>query len=85
LLVAHDLRLVRHLCTRVAVMYRGRIVETGSADAVLHAPVHPYTQALVSAMPGPDPSGARARVRFDPATFDPGAELRELAPGHWAL
>ena len=48
LLVAHDLRLVRHVCSRVAVMYRGRIVETGSAGAVLDTPVHPYTRALVS-------------------------------------
>ena len=49
LLVAHDLRLVRHVCSQVAVMYRGRIVEMGAADAVLRAPVHPYTRALVSA------------------------------------
>ncbi|MFO7692527.1 MAG: ATP-binding cassette domain-containing protein [Vicinamibacterales bacterium] len=53
LLIAHDLRLVRHLCTRVAVMHRGRIVETGSAAAVLQTPDHPYTRALVAAMPGP--------------------------------
>ena len=52
LLVAHDLRLVRHVCSRVAVMHRGRIVETGRAEAVLNAPAHPYTRALVSAVPG---------------------------------
>ena len=84
LLVAHDLRLVRHLCARIAVMYRGRIVETGETDAIFHAPAHPYTQALLSAMPEPDPACQRARVRYDAATFDPGAGLRELAPGHWA-
>ena len=84
LLVAHDLRLVTHLCARVAVMYRGRIVETGRADAVLRAPVHPYTRALVSAVPDPDPGGQQSRIRFDAATFDPGAGLREVAPGHFA-
>jgi ABC-type oligopeptide transport system ATPase subunit len=84
LLVAHDLRLVTHLCTRVAVMYRGRIVETGRADAVLRAPAHPYTRALVSAVPDPGPGSQQPRIRFDAATFDPGAGLREVAPGHFA-
>jgi oligopeptide transport system ATP-binding protein len=84
MLVAHDLRLVRHLCSRVAVMYRGRIVETGAADAVFRAPAHPYTRALISAMPDPGPGAARRRIRFDEAAFDPGADLREQAPGHWA-
>ena len=49
LLVAHDLRLIRHVCSRVAVMYQGRIVEMGRAEAVLNAPAHPYTRALVDA------------------------------------
>ena len=84
LLVAHDLRLVRHVCTRLAVMYRGRIVETGRADAVFRAPAHPYTRALMSAMPDVDSTGGQARVRFDPAAFDPSADLREVEPGHWA-
>jgi ABC-type oligopeptide transport system ATPase subunit len=84
LLVAHDLRLVRHVCARLAVMYRGRIVETGRSEAIFRAPAHPYTRALMSAMPGADPGDEPARVRFDAATFDPGADLRELAPGHWA-
>jgi ABC-type oligopeptide transport system ATPase subunit len=84
LLVAHDLGLVRHVCARVAVMYGGRIVETGRADEVFQAPAHPYTRALVSAMPDPAPGGGQPRVRYDAATFDPGADLREVAPGHWA-
>jgi peptide/nickel transport system ATP-binding protein len=84
LLVAHDLRLVRHLCTRAAVMYRGRIVEAGDAGAVFRAPAHPYTRALMSAMPVPVPGGGEPRVRYDGAAFDPAAELREIAPAHWA-
>jgi ABC-type oligopeptide transport system ATPase subunit len=84
LLVAHDLSLVRHLCTRVAVMYRGRIVEMGRADAVFHAALHPYTRALISAMSDPDPRGEQQRIRFDAAAFDPRADLREQAAGHWA-
>lgn len=51
LFVSHDLRLVRHLAHEVAVMYLGRIVEYGSADAVLDMPQHPYTQALLRAAP----------------------------------
>jgi ABC-type oligopeptide transport system ATPase subunit len=84
LLVAHDLRLVRHLASRLAVMYRGRIVEMGRADAVFHAPAHAYTRALLSAAPDPRGGGAPDRLRFDHAAFDPGLELREVAPGHWA-
>jgi ABC-type oligopeptide transport system ATPase subunit len=84
LLVAHDLHLVRHVCTRVAVMYRGRIVETGRADAVFRAPAHAYTRALISAMPGVEHAGQAARIRFDAADFDASAELREVEPGHWA-
>jgi peptide/nickel transport system ATP-binding protein/oligopeptide transport system ATP-binding protein len=84
LLVAHDLRLVRHLCSRVAVMYRGRIVETGGTDALFGAPAHPYTRALLSAIPDPGPGGRRPRTRYDAATFDAEADLREVAPGHWA-
>jgi ABC-type oligopeptide transport system ATPase subunit len=48
LFIAHDLRLVRHLCSRVAVMYQGRIVETGPIEAIFGAPAHPYTRALLS-------------------------------------
>jgi oligopeptide/dipeptide ABC transporter ATP-binding protein len=60
LFVSHDLRVVRHLAHRVAVMYLGRIVETGPADAIFRAPRHPYTQALLRAAPKMIPGG-RAR------------------------
>jgi ABC-type oligopeptide transport system ATPase subunit len=84
LFIAHDLRLVRHVCDRVAVMYRGRIVETGPIAAVYDSPRHPYTQALLSAVPVPDPRVEPARIVLDPSTFDLRAPLREVAPGHEA-
>ncbi len=84
LFIAHDLRLVRHICQRVAVMYRGRIVEMGDTAAIFSRPRHPYTQALLSAVPTPDPAVAPSRVSLDPASFDRSAPLREIAPNHAA-
>ncbi|MEQ1730218.1 MAG: oligopeptide/dipeptide ABC transporter ATP-binding protein, partial [Vicinamibacterales bacterium] len=64
LFVAHDLAVVRHIADRVAVMYLGRIIEAGTVDEVFDAPAHPYTQALLSAIPLPDPRKERQRVRI---------------------
>ncbi|CAN5599174.1 dipeptide ABC transporter ATP-binding protein [soil metagenome] len=84
LFIAHDLRLVRHICNRVAVMYLGRIVEMGPAESLFEAPAHPYTKALLSAIPVPDPTAPRDRLVLDPASFDRAAPLREVASGHVA-
>lgn len=71
LFVAHDLSVVRHIADRVAVMYLGDFVEHGDVDDVFDNPQHPYTKALLSAIPVPDPDIERTRERivFDPATM----------------
>ncbi len=61
LFIGHDLSVVRHLCDRVAVMYLGKLVETGNCDEVFENPRHPYTRALLSAVPVPDPEIEAAR------------------------
>jgi oligopeptide/dipeptide ABC transporter ATP-binding protein len=62
LFIAHDLAVVRQIAHRIAVLYFGRIVETGDRDAVLERPRHPYTRALISAAPEPDPETQRMRI-----------------------
>ena len=84
LFIAHDLRLVRHVCNRMAVMYLGRIVETGVTESIFSAPAHPYTRALLSAVPVPDPAIKKARIVMDPASFDRSAPLRQVGAGHFA-
>ena len=84
LFIAHDLRLVEHICGRVAVMYLGKIVEMGRTAALFASPQHAYTRALLSAIPVPDPDAPRQRIVLDPASVNRLAPLREIAAGHWA-
>ncbi|WP_135825107.1 ABC transporter ATP-binding protein [Halorussus ruber] len=79
LLISHDMSVVREICDRVAVMYLGEIVETGPTEEVLADPQHPYTRALVSSVPAPDPSqrASEARLSGDvPSPSDPPSGCR---------
>ena len=83
--ISHDLSVVRHIAGRVAVMYLGRIVETGTAADVFSRPRHPYTQALLSAIPVPTPAAKRARRLLpgdppSPINPPPGCHLHERCP-----
>ena len=85
LFIAHDLAMVEFLCDRVGVMYRGRLVEAGPAAEVFAHPGHPYTRALLSSIPIPDPRRERARR---PEIFSGealGGRLAETGPGHYVL
>jgi oligopeptide transport system ATP-binding protein len=83
LFIAHDLRLVRQICSRIGVMYRGRLVEVGTSADVFDRAAHPYTRALLSAIPRLTPGARLERIPFDAAQFTP-LPLTEQTPGHCA-
>ena len=87
LFISHDLAVVRFLCSRLAVMYRGRIVETGPRDVLFGRPLHPYTHSLMRAIPVVDPVRAREQISVTPArdaidlpTAEVGCRFRALCP-----
>ena len=91
LFIAHDLSVVRFICDRIAVIHKGQIVELAESEELFAHPLHPYTQALLSAIPLPDPIAERQKklLVYDPAchhysqTNQP--SWQEILPGHFIL
>jgi ABC-type oligopeptide transport system ATPase subunit len=85
--IAHDLAVVRYFCDRIAVMYRGKIVETAPSHELFELPIHPYTRALLSAVPIPDPRAERERRHFTyaPTSSDESAKMQKITPAHEVL
>ena len=86
--IAHDLSVVKYFCDRIVVMYFGKVVEMASSDELFKNPTHPYTKALLSAIPKPNPKTEKNRERllYDPSVHDYSVDqpaLRELKPGHY--
>lgn len=87
LFIAHDLAMVEYLCDRVGVLYRGKLVECAPTRALFSNPTHPYTQALLSAIPIPDPRLARvqAAAPAEEREYALGQRMIEVAPDHFVL
>lgn len=90
LFIAHDLSVMRFFTDRIAVIHKGEIVELAETEELINHPVHPYTRALLSAIPMPDPIGEREKklLIYDPARHDYSqdpAAWREVRPEHYVL
>lgn len=87
LFISHDLSTIRYLCDKTAILYLGKIMEMGPTDCVLDDPAHPYTRALIAAVPVPDPFVTRTRVEIpgdipDPIDIPPGCRFWPRCAGH---
>ena len=88
LFIAHDLSMVKYISRRIGVMYRGRLVELGTSEALYNDPLHPYTRSLLSMIPVPEPliERGRSRVKYAPTeTVSNALRLREFKPEHFVL
>ena len=86
LFIAHDLSMVKYISDRIAVMYRGKIVELAESNEIYNNPLHAYTQSLLSAIPIPDPEIEKKRTRIDfdhKSPFKDDQRLQEVLPGHF--
>lgn len=85
LYITHDLALARHMCDRIAVMYLGKIMEMASTEKIVYEPLHPYTKALISAIPIPDPASKRIEAVIpgeipSPINSPPGCRFHTRCP-----
>ena len=91
LFIAHDLSVVRFICDRIAVIHKGKIVELAESEELFRHPCHPYTRALLSAIPQPDPIAERQKqlIVYDPACHNYSADnlplWEEVGPGHFVF
>ena len=90
LFIAHDLSVVRHISDRIAVIYKGNIVEMADTEELFLNPLHPYTISLLSAVPMPDPQIEKNKklIRYDPSLHNYDEEtpsFREIKPGHFVF
>ena len=91
LFIAHDLSVVRFICDRIAVIHKGKIVELAESEELFAHPLHPYTRALLSAIPQPDPIAERQKklIVYDPSCHNYGPDNQpswnEIVPGHFVL